>query len=219
VSDLSPSGTTPRDITGRDISRRDALSILGGIAMAGVLGVPPAVVERIARNVQRAKEGPAPYDPQFFTPHEWQTVRVLADLVIPADERSGGATDAGVPEFMDFMLMERESMQTPMRDGLRWLDEESRSRFGADFVDLTATQQAEILDDVAWPSRARPEMGPGVEFFTLFRDLTASGFFSSKMGVEDIGYMGNRWVTEWTGCPDEALRRLDVSYDLMGGDG
>lgn len=197
------------------ISRRDALAAMAGLVMGAALGVGPDVYQRVVRSTRRARESPEPFSPGFFTPHEWRTVRVLADLVIPRDERSGSATDAGVPEFMDFMLLERESLQVPMRGGLRWLDAESVDRYGATFAGLTAVQQAAILDDIAWPARARPEMSPGVDFFNLFRDLTASGFFSSRIGVEDLGYVGNRVVSEWNGCPPEALERLGVSYDLM----
>jgi gluconate 2-dehydrogenase subunit 3-like protein len=198
------------------ITRREALVALGGLAVGAALGgVAPAVYERVIRRTREAVESPVAFTPQFFTPHEWRTVRVLADLVIPADGRSGSATDAGVPEFMDFMLMERESHQIPIRGGLRWLDSESVERFAAPFVELQPDQQGAILDDVAWPARARPEMTVGVAFFRRFRDLTASGFFSSKIGMEDLRYMGNRAVPAWDGCPPEALQRLGVSYDLM----
>ena len=198
------------------ITRREALVALGGIAAGAALGgVAPQVYERVVRRTREAMERPQLFAPQFFTQHEWRTVRVLADLVVPADERSGSATDAGVPEFMDFMLMEQDSLQIPVRGGLRWLDAEAVERFSAAFVELEPERQAAILDDIAWPGRARPEMSQGVEFFSRFRDLTASGFWSSKIGMEDLQYMGNRAVAEWTGCPPEALQRLGVSYDLM----
>jgi len=198
------------------ITRREALVALGGLAVGAALGgVAPQVYERVVRRTRAAMEQPQLFVPRFFTQHEWRTVRVLADLVVPADERSGSATDAGVPEFMDFMLMERDTLQIPVRGGLRWLDAEAVERFGAAFVDLEPERQAAILDDIAWPARARPDMSQGVEFFSRFRDLTASGFWSSKIGMEDLQYMGNRAVAEWTGCPPEALQRLGVSYDLM----
>lgn len=200
------------------ITRREALVAMGGIAIGAALGgVAPAVYERVVRATRQARKSAGPFEPRFFTPREWRTVRVLADLVIPPDERSGGATDAGVPEFMDFMLMERDTLQLPIRGGLHWLDAESVERHGAPFVDLPAEHKTAILDDIAWPERARPEMSQGVEFFNRFRDLTASGFWSSRIGMEDLHYMGNRIVAEWNGCPPEALERLGVSYDLMEG--
>ncbi|HXI20063.1 MAG TPA: gluconate 2-dehydrogenase subunit 3 family protein, partial [Gemmatimonadales bacterium] len=139
-------------------------------------------------------------------------VRVLAELVIPRDPRSGGALDAGVPEFMDFIMTDRPSHQTPMRGGLAWLDTEAEARFGRAFVDLLDSERREILDNIAWPGRARPEFSQGVAFFNRFRDLTASGFFSSRMGVEDLQYIGNTVVAEWEGCPPAALEKLGVRY-------
>jgi hypothetical protein len=191
------------------VTRREMLLMLGAAGVGAAIGVSPAVVERVSRSTRKAVDAGG-FQPAFFTPHEWRTVRVLADIVIPADERSGSATDAGVPEFMDFMLVERESMQTRMRGGLRWLDAEATDRFGRSFVDLSPEARSSILDDIAWPARARPEMIAGVAFFNFFRDLTAAGFFSSRIGVEDLGYAGNRAVAEWNGCPPEALRHLGL---------
>jgi hypothetical protein len=191
------------------LTRREVLLMLGAAGVGAAIGVSPVVVERVSRAARKAT-ATGGFRPAFFTPHEWRTVRTLADLVIPADERSGSATDAGVPEFMDFMLIERESMQIPMRGGLRWLDTEGVERYGSAFADLDPSNQAAILDDIAWPARARPEMTQGVAFFNFFRDLTAAGFFSSRIGVEDLGYMGNRAVAEWNGCPPEALEHLGL---------
>jgi hypothetical protein len=137
---------------------------------------------------------------------------MLAELVIPRDGRSGGAIDAGVPEFMDFILNENPGMQTGIRGGLAWLDAEGRARFGREFVDLADADRRAILDDIAWPGRARPEHSQGVAFFNRFRDLTASGYFSSEIGVKDLRYQGNEFVMEWQGCPPEALRKLGVEY-------
>jgi len=191
------------------LTRREALLMLAAAAAGTAIGVSPAVVERVTRATRKARVGGG-FQPAFFSPHEWRTVGILADLVIPTDERSGSATDAGVPEFMDFMLIERESMQTRMRGGLRWLDAEGVERFGGRFLDLDPADRSAILDDIAWPARARPEMSQGVAFFNFFRDLTAAGFFSSRIGVEDLGYLGNRAVAEWKGCPPEALRHLGL---------
>jgi hypothetical protein len=155
--------------------------------------------------------GPA-FAPKFFTPHELATASQLADLIIPRDERSGSATDAGVPEFMDFILNEYEDMQLTFRGGLAWMDREAFRRYGKNFVDLADAEQRKILDDIAFPKKAGPALSQGVHFFTRFRDLTASGFFSSKTGVADLRYMGNEFVTEWKGCPPEALAKLGVKY-------
>ena len=155
---------------------------------------------------------PQAYAPKFFTAHEWQTVRLLADLVIPKDERSGSATDAAVPEFMDFILVEYPRNQLWMRGGLAWLDTECRRRTGKSFVDADDAQRTTILDDIAWPDKAPPRLHHGVAFFNHFRDFTASGFWSSRIGVADLQYKGNEVVTNWQGCPPEQLAKLGVRY-------
>jgi gluconate 2-dehydrogenase gamma chain len=194
------------------MDRRDAIRLLGAVPLAGAVPWSVPDVQRAAQAVARLRQRGQTFQPAFFTPHEYQTVRVLADLVIPRDERSGSATDAGVPEFMDFMMTDRPQMQEPMRGGLAWLDTECRERFGKDFVDGAETERRAVLDDIAWPARAKPELSQGVAFFNRFRDLTASGFWSSKMGVADLPYIGNVAVPQWNGCPEEQLKRLGVSY-------
>jgi len=161
------------------------------------------------------KPGPE-YAKQFFTDHEMRTVRLLADWVIPADERSGSATDARVPAFIDHVMADElmgdpEPRQTSMRGGLAWVDYQCLQRFDALFADCSKAQQQALLDDIAWPDAAPDGMEPGVEFFNSFRNLVATGFFSSKMGVEDLGYIGNAYVQEWTGCPDDVLDHLGVN--------
>lgn len=150
------------------------------------------------------------YEPQHFDPHQWRTVRILADMIIPADERSGSASDAGVPEFIDFMMGDRPDMQTAIHGGLAWIDAQCRGRFDSTFVDASEPQRGALLDDIAWPARARPELSHGVEFFNRFRDLVATGFWSSRIGVEDLGYIGNIPNPGWDGCPPEQLRRLGL---------
>jgi len=153
-----------------------------------------------------------PFKPKFFTAHEWRTVRVLVDLIIPADEQSGSATQAGVPEFMDFMCLDDKGLDIPVRGGLAWLDTASHEAFGKAFVDGSAADQTGLLDRIAWPKKVKPEDTQGAAFFTSFRDLTSSGFYSSRMGVHDLKYIGNTFVPEWKGCPPEALAKLGVHY-------
>jgi hypothetical protein len=193
-----------------DMRRREAIQLLAGIPLLAT-GLSPATVRRAATFARTALADPS-YAPVFFTPTEWETVRLLVDLIIPSDERSGSATQAGVPEFMDFLLNDQPDMQTPIRGGLAWLDTESHERFGKVFLDIVASQRTSLLDDIAYPAKARPELSQGVAFFNRLRDLTASGFYSSRLGVEDLQYLGNAVVPEWTGCPPEALRKLGVSY-------
>lgn len=194
------------------VSRRQALGMLAAVPAAASLPsvVLPPWIDRAARAARDAVLK-GDFVPDFFTPHEWATVRVLVDLVIPRDDRSGSATDAGVPEFMDFTMVDRPSMQPWMREGLAWLDAESGRRFGgARFVDLLPPQYKDLLDAIAFPRTAAPEMDDGVEFFNRFRDLTATGFYSSRIGVEDVNYIGNAFVGRWDGCPAAANRHLGV---------
>jgi hypothetical protein len=201
-----------------EMSRREALAVLAALPFAAALRPLPdwvdtGTAEAASRAVEEALAAGPPYVPKFFTPHEWRTARLLADLVIPRDERSGSATDAGAPEFMDYILSEYPDQQLGIRGGLAWLDAESLRRFGTRFVESGGPGQRALLDDVAWPARARLEMKPGAAFFSRFRDLIAAGFWSSPMGIADLQYRGNTGVAEWTGCPSEALRKLGVSYD------
>jgi len=192
------------------MKRREAVGALAMAAFGAAFKWTPAEARRVAGLVSEAA---TPFAPSFFTPHEWETVRLLVDLIIPRDERSGSATEAGVPEFMDFMMVDRPDGQTAMRGGLAWLDNESFERNGKTFLEATEQQRTAILDDIAWPKKAKPEMSQGVAFFNMFRDLTASGFWSSKMGVDDLGYQGNTFVAEWKGCPPDALQKLGVQYE------
>ena len=194
------------------MDRRNAVQLLGAVPLATAVPWSIPDVQRAAAAVARLRARGQTFQPKFFTAHEYQTVRVLADLVIPKDERSGSATDAGVPEFMDFMMTDRHEMQEPMRGGLAWLDTECRERYGTDFLDGTDVQRRAVLDDIAWPARARPDVNQGVAFFNRVRDLTASGFWSSKMGIADLPYIGNMAVLEWKGCPEPQLEKLGVSY-------
>ena len=157
-----------------------------------------------------AKRGVA-YRPKFFTAHEYATVAALVDLIIPRDERSGGATDAGVPEFMDFMMIDDPRRQTAMRGGLALVDHLCEERFDRHFVDRSDAQRRQVLDDIAFPASAPPSLGHAVTFFTSFRNLTASGFWTSKMGIADLQYQGNTFVAEWKGCPPQALARLGLA--------
>jgi hypothetical protein len=198
----------------KKINRRSMLSLLGAAPLAAGFTWTEAEAAQASKVVQagRAPAGkkPVAYKPKFFTAHEYATVRILVDIIIPKDARSGSATDAGVPEFMDFLMGDDPSRQVAMRGGLAWIDAECEERFDTRFRECTPEQRTAVLDDIAWPQRAKPEFTHGVAFFNSFRDLTASGFWSSKMGVDDLEYTGNVMVPEWTGCPDAALKKLGV---------
>jgi gluconate 2-dehydrogenase gamma chain len=162
-----------------------------------------------AARAQSVKQ--AAFKPKFFTAHEYATIAVLVDLIIPRDERSGGATDAGVPEFMDFMMIDQPRRQVAMRGGLALVDRLATDRIGKRFVSCTDRERRLLLDEIAYTSNPDPGLSHAITFFSSFRDLTASGFWTTKMGVADLQYQGNTFVSEWNGCPDAALKKLGVS--------
>jgi gluconate 2-dehydrogenase gamma chain len=146
---------------------------------------------------------------KFFNEHEMATITILADIIIPKDEKSGSASDAKVPEFIEFIVKDIPEHQVPMRGGLKWLDIQCLNRYNNAFSDCTKQQQIEMVDAIAYPAKAKPEMQQGVAFFNRMRDLTASGFFTSKMGIEDLGYMGNR-PGKWEGVPVDVLQQYGM---------
>ena len=183
------------------MDRREAIGALGLAAY----GVGTDSWERFQRRDQQA--------PAFFTAAETALLGALADIIIPRDAKSGSATDSGAIPYMDFVVGDgSERSKQTWRDGLRWYDEEAGRRFNKSFVQATAAERTQIVDLVAFPARAAAELRPQVEFFNRMRDLTASAFFSSRMGVEDLQYLGGVVNMTWTGAPAEALRELGVSY-------
>lgn len=149
---------------------------------------------------------------RFFDEHEMATLAVLADIIIPADEISGSATDAGVPDFIEFIVKDIPSHKLPMRGGIKWLDMQSLQRFGTSFIVAKEEQQLEIIDDIAYPNIASAEMQQGVAFFNRMRSLTASGFYTTQIGIEDIGYKGNT-PNQWKGVPAEVLAQYGLTSD------
>lgn len=194
------------------MDRRDLLRLLAAAPLPALLPWPAATIDRARRTALDVTANGAAFAPAFFSEEEWATVRLLADLIIPRDQRSGSAGDAGVPEFIDTLLADgSEAEQTRIRGGLAWLERECRERYGAGFTAIAPSPRTELLDAVAWPDRAAAELSQGVRFFSRFRDLVAAGFWSSRLGMEDLGYQGNTFVTEWQGCPTEQLQRYGVA--------
>ncbi len=206
------------------MNRRDSLKALGlGTLSAGLL------LEACKTDTKKGAEetttaaagdegGRQPFEVErdkklhadkFFTAAEMATITVLADIIIPKDEKSGSASDAKVPDFIEFIVKDMPDHQTPMRGGLRWLDLQCLNRFGKPFTDCTKDQQIQLIDMIAYPKKAKPEMAQGVAFFNRMRDLTASGFFTSEIGVKDIGYAGNQ-PGKWTGVPDDILKHYGM---------
>jgi Gluconate 2-dehydrogenase subunit 3 len=204
------------------VSRRTILHVIGSAGGAGVFA------GEIAEAQTAKPAAAAPYRRKVFDDHQWRTVRVLCDLILPADEHSGSATQAGVPEFLDDWIAFRKDqdgtdrLEAEILGGLAWLDRESARLFQKSFAEAAAAQQKQILDRIAWPDRAAAEDRHGVAFFTRFRDLTVGGFYSSKMGVADLPYLGNKALMDWKGCDPKVWavieERLKNGYKGLGGE-
>lgn len=222
------------------MDRRKSLKLIAAGALATGAVVGGCRTEDAKKN---AEEGPDPqfsldrneeelkYEKEllaqgrFFTDHEMATITVLADIIIPRDEVSGSASEAKVPEFIDFIVRDMPAHQLPLRGGLRWLDMQCMKRYDKAFKDCTEKDKMEMVDDIAYPvieyedengkmvkkGSVKPGMEPGVAFFSLMRNLTATGFYTSQIGVKDIGYAGNQ-ANQWNGVPEEVLRQYNLAY-------
>ncbi|HQQ99164.1 MAG TPA: gluconate 2-dehydrogenase subunit 3 family protein [Cyclobacteriaceae bacterium] len=209
------------------MDRRKYLKTLAvGSLSAGVLidSCAPAENKEISPEEVAASEGGPNRQPdeiarykkitaeKFFDDHEMKTITILVDIIIPRDEVSGSATDAGVPDFIEFIVKDMPRHQVPLRGGLKWLDLQCMKRFGKPFADVSTAQQLEMVDEIAWPEKAKPEMQQGVAFFNQLRDLTATGFYTSKIGIADLGYVGNK-PNQWDGVPADVLEQYGLKYD------
>jgi gluconate 2-dehydrogenase gamma chain len=206
--------------------RKSIKALLIGTVSSGVLVEACKLQDK--KEEQKAPEAAAPADTinrmkeeaandkelrskTFFTADEMATITTLADIILPKDEVSGSASDAKVPDFIEFIVKDMPQHQTPMRGGLRWLDMQCLNRYEKPFKDCSTQQQMEMVDEIAWPDKAKPVMAQGVAFFSLMRNLTASGFYTSEMGVKDLGYLGNV-PNQWNGVPDEVLKQYKMAY-------
>lgn len=196
----------------RPVTRRAALKVLGAVPLAGLLG------SELAFSQGGTHVPASPPEHAFFTAAERRTATRLADDIIPRDARSPSASEAGVLAFMDFHLSLPETSdetRVGMRGGLAWLNTESRRRFGVAYAAASTAHRQLLLDDIAGPAPTAPAMSAGAAFFARFRDMVASGFFSSAVGWKDLKYEGNVFNPNWTGCPDAALRKLGVTAAMM----
>jgi Gluconate 2-dehydrogenase subunit 3 len=197
---------------GGSLKRRDMLKALTALPAAALVPLTPALgaTQKSQTAAKAAQQAAAAYQRKILSDHEWKAIRVLSDLILPADERSGSATQAGVPEFIDDWLdFKRGELLDQIRGGLTWLDLECNRLFAHDFADCTEAQQKQMLDRIAYPKKSAPEDANAVAFFSHLRDLVASGYFSSKMGVEDLPYLGNKMVADWEGCPADVRAAME----------
>jgi hypothetical protein len=187
-------------------SRRDVLKSLSmGVVAGSVLRVIPAEAASYAHAIIQADKAAAGgnYKPKYFSDHQYKTLRSLCQAIIPADAKSGGAIEAGAPEFIDLLTSENPEYQLTLAGGMMWLDGASSDRFGKVYVDCSPTEQASMLDLIAFRKNAisDPSLSQGIEFFSLLRNLTADGYFTSEIGIKDLGYIGNTYLKEFPGCP------------------
>jgi hypothetical protein len=164
---------------------------------------------RIPEEIERDKKLMAE---KFFTAAELTTIGILCDIIMPADAKSGSATQAGVPAYIEFMAKDQPLYQTPLRGGLKWLDIVCVKRFGKAFSLCSAKERIEIVDEIAYPNDVKPEYTQGASFFTQMRNLTVTGFFTTQMGFDTLGYVGNR-PNQWDGVPQEVLDKYGLKYD------
>ena len=236
---LSAHGPADPAITAQPITRRGALKVIAtGAALGAAASCAPDDAGRSAESAHQTLSGFEPLppsnplaagtaaDPDLLAPvvpwemvltdEEMRLVSALADVIIPADERSPAASEVGVPDYInEFVSAPAHTEQlTLLRGGLAWLNRESRERFGtADFPALTPEQQHEICDGVCFEPDAPADRKPQARFFDAFRDMVSTGFWTTEEGMRDLGYVGNIPLPSFDGPPPEVLERLGLSGD------
>ncbi|HLK04587.1 MAG TPA: gluconate 2-dehydrogenase subunit 3 family protein [Candidatus Acidoferrum sp.] len=195
-------------MSGQGVTRRDILRTLAaGVVGGSVLRVIPAKAAEFAHQMvhkEKAASTAGKYAPKFFDAHQYEMLNSLCETIIPKDEKSGGAIEAGAPEFIDLLTSENEEFQVKLGGGLLWLDLRCEDQYGKTYLECTAEQRKEILDLIAYRKNAKADasLSQGVAFFAFLRDFTCDGFYTSKIGIEDLQYIGNVARAEWPGCPD-----------------
>lgn len=186
------------------VSRRRLLYEAAAATLSGTLSVEAAQhVHHTVAQQRRAARGP--YKPKHFNPHEWRTLARLTDLILPADEHSPGALAAGAAEFIDLLCSQNAELAAIYTGGLAWLDREMDRRCGKNFADASAEQQTALLDLIAYRKNESPELAPGIRFFDWLRKMTVDAYYTSKVGIADLGYKGNVGMTEFK-VPEEAIQ-------------
>lgn len=189
------------------ISRRSVLKSLGmGVAASSVLRVIPLHAAEHAHHMVAAEKAASPakaYAPKYFSAHHYKTLQQLCQTIFPADADSGGAIEAGAPEFIDLLTSENHEYQQTLGGGIMWLDNTCVDRYDKVYLDCSPVQQKEILDKIAYRKNAASDasLSQGVEFFSFLRKMTADGFFTSEIGIKYLGYIGSAYLTEFPGCP------------------
>jgi gluconate 2-dehydrogenase gamma chain len=202
-------GQTPNDnapntgISRRDILRTLAISAVGGSVLQVIPADAAEYVHELVRGEKNAGAVAGKYVPKYFSAHQYATIAFLCDAIIPKDEKSGGAVDAGAPEFIDLLTSENEEYQLALGGGLFWLDGLCADRYNATFLECAPQQKTEVMDLIAYRRNARNDasLSQGVAFFSFIRNLTCDAFYTSKIGIADLQYIGNVTRSEFPGCP------------------
>jgi len=209
------------------MDRRESLKslLIGGVGVAGLtVGVTSCKIEPSEQLVESTGYGRTPAEKKhdeaiaksepFFSATELGTIAVLCDLILPPTPTAGSATEAEVPEFIEFMVKDLPANQLPLQGGLMWLEGEATRRYNNAFASLGNSEQRAILDHIAYPDieQESPEFEPGRKFFSRLRNLVLTGYYTTKMGIDDLGYVGNR-PNLWDGPPAEVLKKHGLTYD------
>ncbi len=183
-------------------SRRD-LMLRAGAALAAGQMLSAQDTQHVHQAVAEETQG-GPYQPKALTAHEYATVQRLSDLIVPADEHSKGALDAGSADFIDFLCHASEEMRNIYSGGILWLDSAMQHRYQKNFVDASPEQQTALLDLIAYRRNATPELNPGIEFFAWARRMVVDAYYTTPIGYKEVGYMGNTAVAHFS-VPQEAV--------------
>jgi gluconate 2-dehydrogenase gamma chain len=189
-------------ISRRDVLRNLTVGAAGGSLLQMIPAEAAAMVHQLVRQ-EKAAASAGKYAPKYCSPHQYETLATLCDFIIPKDEKSGGAVEAGAPEFIDLLTSENEEYQLVIGGGLMWLDHFCLDRYEHPFLGCSAEQRKEALDLIAYRKNAKtdPSLSQGVVFFAKLRRMTCDGFYSSKIGIADLQYIGNTALAEFPGCP------------------
>jgi gluconate 2-dehydrogenase gamma chain len=188
-------------MAGQGIRRRQVLQILGTAAAAATFpgfskwGFACGHVGNAALQIK-----PASYQPQFFTAEEYPMIERVAEIIIPSDA-TPGAKEAGVAEFIDFMVANETESQYPFRLGLAWLNAHSERSMGARFVELSHEQQNSLLEPLGFKEKARAGEEDGRRFFALMREYTVTGFYTSEIGYKELDNPSLKFYSESPECP------------------
>lgn len=185
-----------------EISRRNWLAAAAASYLNGALELEAA--QQIHKAAADAGKSGGAYHPKFFQPHEYETVRILAGLIVPADADSKGALDAGAPEFIDLLCSQNAELAEIYAGGLAWLDAAMQHRYSAPFKDAAPEQRIEMLNLIAYRKNNSPELGPGIRFFTWARKMVVDAYYTHPVGIAQVGYMGNSGMTTFH-VPPEAI--------------